>query len=164
MNPSSSEIGYSAPYELGKENYGGWEYCEIRPYVNESIYNSLPSELKEVIINTRVVSGHGGSDSNNFTTNDKLYLLSSREVFEYLDDDTASEFSRQLDYYLERDVTYNSNYLVTKKMIGNESSKWWLRTPHKPGGGFSIVQYSGGHDTGYASTELYGVSPAFRIG
>ena len=62
-------------------NVGGWEDSEMRTYVNNDVYNSLPSELKGEILTTTVISGYGKSDSNNFTTQDKLYLLSTEEVW-----------------------------------------------------------------------------------
>ena len=162
MNPGGA--GYSNPYELGHENYGSWEYCELRPYINETIYISLPLELKEVVIDTKVITGHGNQDSNNFTTTDKLYLLSGTEVFARSSDDTSGEFTRQLDYYTVENVTSTTNTNIPTKLYEGTSSKWWLRNPYKFNAGFTIVQYSGYYDYGYASTELYGVSPAFRIG
>lgn len=82
----------------------------MRAYINDTIYNALTMELKNAIIDTYVVSGHGSSDTsgtlanNNFESIDKLYLLSPEEIYadwstngsEY---DTAKGTSRQLDYY-----------------------------------------------------------------
>ena len=47
MNP----LDYS-----GNGNIGGWSASEMRTYVNSDIYNVLPTELKNGIINTSVVS------------------------------------------------------------------------------------------------------------
>ena len=56
-------------------NSGGWAASDMRTYVNSDIYNALPTDLKNGIIDTVVVSSHGSNDSNNFTSTDKLYLL-----------------------------------------------------------------------------------------
>ena len=40
-------------------NVGGWPASAMRTYVNETIYNALPSALRSGIINTTVVSGRG---------------------------------------------------------------------------------------------------------
>lgn len=44
------------------------------------IYNAIPEELRNGIIDTIVVSGHGKSNTENFTSTDKLYLLSTAEI------------------------------------------------------------------------------------
>ena len=55
-------------------NVGGWPATSMRTFVNNDIYNALPSEIKNAIIDTTVVSGHGANDTANFTSTDKLYL------------------------------------------------------------------------------------------
>ena len=53
---------------LGDGNVGGWPASSMRTYVNNDIYNALPSDLKSKIIDTTVVSGHGStSGETNFT-------------------------------------------------------------------------------------------------
>ncbi len=81
-------------------NVGGWPASELYTYVQNDIYNALPSELKNGIIDTYVVSGHGKNDSANFTSTDKLYLLSTMEVWGSNPGgyDTATAETRQLDY------------------------------------------------------------------
>ena len=70
---------------------GGWPASEMRTYVNSDIYNVLPTTLKNAIIDTTVVSGHGDvAGETNFTSTDKLYLLSTKEVgFDVIYDSTA---------------------------------------------------------------------------
>ena len=104
---------------IGTGNVGGWPASEMRTYVNSNIYNALPTELKNGIINTIVVSGHGNTvGETNFTSTDKLYLLSTHEVYEDDDGntsngidryDTAYNNTRQLDYYSSQNIT-TSNY------------------------------------------------------
>ena len=63
-------------------NVGGWPAASMRTFVNNDIYNAIPSEIKNAIIDTTVVSGHGNtSGETNFTSTDKLYLLSTAEVW-----------------------------------------------------------------------------------
>ncbi|UKI57439.1 MAG: CalY family protein [Clostridium sp.] len=86
-------------------NVGGWPATTMRTFVNNDIYNAIPSEIKNAIIDTTVVSGHGKtSGEENFTSIDKLYLLSTAEVWAQgssntIDYDTARDVTRQLDYY-----------------------------------------------------------------
>ena len=64
-------------------NVGGWRDSELRTYINDTIYKSLPSDLQNVITTTKVISGHGSTcGESNFETQDKLYLLSAHEVYE----------------------------------------------------------------------------------
>ena len=155
-------------------NVGGWKESDMRTYINSDIYNSLPTELKNGIIDTTVVSGHGSTSSEeNFTSTDKLYLLSTHEVWKDVDVDSARGMdawdtgyfnTRQLDYYASSNVT-SSNYSLAKKMYNNSSSRWWLRSATSYNTvGFSYVDSPGGYwDIEYADTNC-GVSPAFRIG
>ncbi len=39
-------------------NVGGWPATSMRTFVNNDIYNAIPSEIKNAIIDTTVVSGH----------------------------------------------------------------------------------------------------------
>ena len=85
-------------------NAGGWPATTMRTFVNNDIYNAIPDEIKNAIIDTTVVSGHGKSDTENFTSTDKLYLLSTAEVWSQgssntISTDTTRDNTRQLDYY-----------------------------------------------------------------
>ena len=145
-------------------NVGGWEASEMRTYVNDTIYESLPTELRENIINTTVVSGHGSSDTSNFTTTDKLYLLSTKEIFgTSASYDTVNEETRQLDYYNSIGVT-TSNKSGAIKQYNGSSSYWWLRSAYSSNtSSFYYMYRSGGWGSNFASDAL-GVVPAFRIG
>ena len=150
MNPYDENAGRVN----GNGNKGGWQYSEMREFVNNDIYSALPSDLKSVIMDVRVISGRGHYDSANFTTTDKLYLLSLIEVFrqdhydsfinDCVEDKLYSE-TRQLDYYqlyyLDGDGTCNDpiygcirpkkrevyleNYIRKNNYFGNHN--WWLR-------------------------------------
>ena len=63
-------------------NVGGWPASSMYTFVNNDIYNAIPSEIKNAIIDTTVVSGHGStSGETNFTSTDKLYLLTLKEIY-----------------------------------------------------------------------------------
>ena len=149
-------------------NVGGWEASEMRTYANGDFFNKLPSDLQKVIINTKVISGHGSEDISNFTTTDKIYLLSSHEVWEdgtsnqVSTYDTAWDKTRQLDYYKNLGVT-TSNYSVVRKKYNNSNSYWWLRAAISGGYNIFLFVYDGGWSTDSAN-DYYGFAPAFRIG
>ena len=149
-------------------NVGGWPASSMRTFVNSDIYNVLPSEIKNAIIDTTVVSGHGStSGEENFTSTDKLYLLSPKEIYtDFSGNDTAKDLTRTLDYYKNLRVT-TSNYSGAIKKKGTITSEWWLRTPMKSTKNFMRVTASGNLIT--VEEPIMGimkafVSPAFRLG
>ena len=145
-------------------NVGGWEACDMRTFVNNDILRSLPTALKDSIIDTYTVSGHGYLDQNNFITSDKLYLLSAREIWGEIENtaDSAYANTRQLDYYSLKGVTM-SNYDNAIKYNGTTKLSWWLRsTTWRLSDHFDMNNT--GFMYGYYAGAPYGVSPAFRIG
>ena len=176
MNPSTSA--------------GGWENSDMRAYINSGkylegteneidystsgIYNALPQELKSRIIDTKVVSGHGPNDSKNFTTTDKLYLLSISEIWEEQDDDpttgldyidTAYNQTRQLDYYKSKGTkTSWPECQAAIKQYNGENVQWWTRSAELSWNAvFMGANYSGQLVEAYTYRTDF-VSPAFRIG
>ena len=163
MNPfdwSSPELDGSTD---GSGNKGGWEHSEVRTLLNTNIYNALPNDLKNAIASTKVISGHGSNDENNFETNDKLYLLSPKEVwnsnYSYNSDNNNS---RQLDYYAELGES-TINYSDAIKKLGGTADTWWLRSANQyNNNGFNRIDTTGNIDYTGSNNES-GVSPAFRI-
>ncbi len=154
-------------------NLGGWPASVMRSYVNTDIYNALPTVIKNAIIDTPVVSGHGTTTGEtNFISTDKLYLLSPHELCEDVDGntntgidawDTAYYNTRQLDYYKGLNVT-SSNYSELIKKNGSSSSHWWLRNAYSnQSDAFTYVTMDGSFSNVHAK-ELFFASPAFRIG
>ena len=145
-------------------NVGGWKASEMRTYVNGTIYNALPSELQNVIVSTKVISGHGKtSGETNFETQDKLYLLNAQEVWSTNDYDTSVGTSKQLDYYKNQGVTASS-YAGAKKQYKGSDSYWWLRSANSDhASNFLVVNNNGGWGGYIANYYFSGVSPAFRI-
>jgi hypothetical protein len=180
MNPH-----VSGNTDVGNGNIGGWEYSDMRAFLNSTtyayenidysttgIYSSLPEVIKNAIIDTTVVSGHNKNDTTNFTTTDKLYLLSTHEVWEDVDGDTSSgpdyydtayHNTRQLDYYKGLNVT-TSNYSSAIKKNGTSNSLWWLRSAYSRNTThFNSVNTKGNYDRDSYAYYDCGVSPAFRI-
>ncbi len=149
-------------------NVGGWPATSMRTFVNNDIYNAMPEEIKNAIIDTTVISGHGKSDTENFTSTDKLYLLSTAEVWAQgssytINEDTARDVTRQLDYYKNLG-TSTSNYSGAIKNNGSSTYYWWLRAAYSGSDtDFYRVYHSGYCDISIAS-DTNGVAPAFRLG
>ena len=184
MNPAGEYKGTTYP---DGRNVDGWPGSELYKYANGDFFNKLPSDLQSIIIDTKVVSGHGPDDQNpnredgNWESTDKIYLLSTHEVWE--EDasadiydynkisilDTAYNDTRQLDYYKLKGVTTN-NYANAVKGNHNYDENlyniddWWLRAAYSTvSSGFNMVDV-GGQTNGTDSFQSIGFAPAFRIG
>ena len=156
-------------------NIGGWPATEMRTYLNGTFYNNLPSDLQSAIKPTRVISGHGSGDADNFTTTDKLYLLSLKEVYG-IDGggnnfyDTAYETSHQLEYYSNNGVTYSTkssngtNLDKAIKQYNGTNSFWWLLPADSRYGSNFLGIDNYGYLFSGSAYGASGVSPAFRIG
>ena len=157
---------------------GGWPATTMRTFVNNDIYNALPSELKSAIIDTTVVTGEGtiedpdeGTEKNEIVTStDKLYLLAPAEIWSDWKDSNMSSYdpaineTRQLDYYKTKKTTMNYTTPAIKKK-GNPLNYWALRSIigyYDDDPLFFSVDEHGNCESGSAS-EI-GVSPAFRLG
>ena len=160
------------PMNDSATNNGGWPATTMRTFVNDSIYNALPSDIRNSIINTTVVSGIGSSDSSGsatcFKSTDKLYLLAPREIYNNYDGtyDTANSLTRTLDYYITQGVT-TTNYSGAIKRGENISYNqwWWLRNANSQFNySFSMVYDDGSFINNFGANQSIGVSPAFRIG
>ena len=146
-------------------NVGGWPASSMYTFVNNDIYNAIPDEIKDAIIDTTVVSGHGKRDTENFTSTDKLYLLSTAEVWAQgssntISDDAARDVTRQLDYYKNLGTSTTNRSGAVKK----SGYAWWLRVANSSdNNNFYRVNNRGDWSNNNASTTN-GVSPAFRLG
>ena len=150
-------------------NVGGWPVTSMRTFVNNDIYNAIPSEIKNAIIDTTVVSGHGYNDTTNFTSTDKLYLLAPGEVWtdwktsRRASTDTAKDLTRTLDYYTSIGVT-TSNYSGAIKKYGTNDYFWWLRAAYS----YNTDTFLDANNIGDWSYDdangTSGVAPAFRLG
>ena len=157
MNPTST-------------NKGGWLNSQMKTFIDNDIYNSLPEELRNVIIDTKTVSGHGSEDTNHITSPedklDKLYLLAPKEIYSDWSNqyDSAADLTRQLDYYKIKGVTTSNKNGAIKKDSEGTVEWWWFRSASSTNSyAFYNVYSNGDWGSSYAYIA-HGVSPAFRIG
>ena len=152
---------------MGTTIEGGWPSTTLRQYINNDLYNALPSDLKSIIIPTKVVSGYTGSVSSNYESLDKLYFLSFSEIYNYemqQIDTVMFNQTRQLDYYSALETTF-SNYSAAAKIGGTTTTNYWIRTPYYyDGTECFLAVLSSGDLKPTEVTSVAGVSPAFRIG
>ena len=162
-----ADIITKQPFNSTSSTVGGWKNSKMRTYTNETIYKSLPRDLQNIILTTKVISSYGKYDSANFETEDKLYLLSSEEVFgdfatsSMAGHDTSVGTSKQLDYYKNQGVTL-SNFEESIKQYEGNNGYWWLRSVSAD----AWTVYDVANTRGWSNTSAMsydGISPAFRI-
>ena len=184
MNP------YVSGKTIGTGSNSGWEYSDMRAYLNGTTYayenidysttglfNKLPSDLRDNIALTKVISGYGNNDNANYETQDKIYLFASHEIWRDIStpeqsnlraNDKAYDNTRQLDYYEDNDVTsgvVSGNYAATiKNEVGGSATVWWLRSAYYPFDTEYMIVNGNGNWSRLSSSYELGVSPAFRIG
>ena len=160
--------------DTNKDGWPGSElYQKLNPKngdtTNSVIYNALPEDLKQVIVDTKVISSYGSDDSTNFTSIDKLYLLATKEIWgkdgtsDTINDDTSDNQTRQLDYYKSIGVTTNNDSGVIKQYQVS-SKNWWTRSANSYHSNTFYSVFSTGGWYSFNARYANGVAPAFRIG
>ena len=157
-------------YDAGNNN--NYKNSDIRAWLNASFYETAFTELQREIILTTTVDNSAystGYSSNPYAsenTNDKIFLLSYREVVNSAygfassssTDDTArsmstSDYSRATGAYMSTSSDYYGN------------GYWWLRSPNVSGSNYARgVSYGGGvGNNNPVNHSSGGVVPALRI-
>ena len=172
-------ISIMAMNNSANTNVGGYPTTVVRNYLNSALYNQMPTDLKNVIKTTRVISGHGTNDSDNFTTTDRIYLLSSMEVFGEDEYDSAASTTTQFDFYRINGSELRhftggppQGYYVQVQIGADKKhpsgyNDWWFRNADSSGDlTYRAVGQEGGITTPSPHGEIMksGVSPAFRVG
>ena len=143
-------------------NINGWKDSDLRKYLNNSLYNILPNDLKNSIIDTRVISGYGYDDYEDIITTDKLYIPVVMEVLGVDDTtDSCDSKTRQFDYYKDNldDIKY-----AFKKYNGSYISYWSRSATINSSNEFNSITTGNGFVASVMSDEKIGLSPIFRIG
>ena len=148
MNPTkqSSTSGTGA--------LGGWDACEMRNYLINTIKPRLPSEVRNALKTVKKYSRiYNTSETavNNVVSNDDIWIPSAYEV--------------NFTGYETSGVTYSTafpeNASRIKHKVGGSAAWWWLRSASNTYN-FRVVDYSGS-DTDSRSYNSYGVAVGFVI-
>ena len=136
-------------------NAGGWEQSELRGRLNSGdLWSLLPSELQSKVKTVKKMTDNkgGGTAGTPSATTDKVFLLSTTEVYGNLQSDGA-----QYEYYKSKGVS-------TSSYSGASSSGYhWTRSVY-PGTstGFRYVNSYGDYSGNGAANTSY-VFPAFSF-
>ncbi len=121
-------------------NVGGWNSSEMRTYLNETVYPTLPSDLKNIVINKTHMRTQGDYSTTLVSADDKLWLPTEWEVF-----GAATYGSETSNYNKHYSIFSNTNSRIKyKKAAPTTAAYWWLSSPATGGStGFCLVRTDG---------------------
>lgn len=152
-------------HSMDSSSVGGWNETALYTYLNNTIYNELPNNLKNSIINTTVVSSPSIISEEHIVSTDKMYLLAPSEIYSDWNDeyDISKNLTRQLDYYKQKGTSTSSNSSAIKS-LGSTNTGWWTRSADHVDAELFFEVFSAGNCASSSASSSSGVSPAFRIG
>lgn len=152
-------------HSMDSSSVGGWNETALYTYLNNTIYNELPNNLKNSIINTTVVSSPSIISEEHIVSTDKMYLLAPSEIYSDWNDeyDISKNLTRQLDYYKQKETSTSSNSSALKS-LGSTNTGWWTRSADHVDAELFFEVFSAGNCASSSVSSSSGVSPAFRIG
>lgn len=136
-------------------NAGGWEKSELRGRLSSGdLWALLPSELQSKVKSVTKMTDNkgGGSAGTPSATTDKVFLLSTAEIYGDLQSDGS-----QYEYYKSKRVTTSNHYEAS-----SSSEYHWTRSvdPNKSTS-FYYVLDSGTLISYYGSANAFHLFPAF---
>ena len=152
-------------HSMDSSSVGGWNETALYTYLNNTIYNELPNNLKNSIINTTVVSSPSIISEEHIVSTDKMYLLAPSEIYSDWNDeyDISKNLTRQLDYYKQKGTSTSSNSSALKS-LGSTNTGWWTRSADHVDAELFFEVFSAGNCASSSVSSSSGVSPAFIIG
>lgn len=145
-----------AEHKMNKEwtNARGIALSEMQRYLDNEIWNLLPSDLQDVI--ATIDRKYMDSDKEKIYQT-KLFLPSASEVFDKYHCSGEENLYEQLDYYKD------SHHRVKLNRFGGISSDWWLSSQHSSNDMYFCYASTEDSSFGCNTSVPYGVAPCFQI-
>ncbi|MGX8705410.1 MAG: DUF6273 domain-containing protein, partial [bacterium] len=135
--------------KVGTGTIGGWEKCELRRWMNETILPSIPGNVRGRLVPVKKIQESYDSKRSSIeqTTEDRIWIPSYDEVFG----------DRWLDYRLFRDQ--NDRRIKTRN---GSAAWWWLRSASTNFSAYAVYN-SGNSYSSPVSTTSGGVVISFCL-
>jgi hypothetical protein len=150
---------------------GGWAATSMRAWLNGEYYNALPDDLQKVITLHSSTYSETYNASTVSTCEDKVWLLSAKEVFGGSTASQAGDSSTNREnlaaFNVETQLAYFANggsKLRYESEAGSTSCWWWLRSSHYQYDNNFVYVSEYGKSGGNYSSFTDNVFPAFDIG
>ena len=146
-------LSFQFPMNLEDTTEGGWMDCESRKFLNDTIYEQIPENVRNRILAVDKTYTIAGSSISTATVSDKLWIPSAREIY------GGSSYENDGVTYID---FFNSNSVRTKYngLINDSASPWWLRSANSSSS-FRFVSYNGDLSYISSSTQYYSLALGF---
>lgn len=147
MNPANSGGA------IGTGGNGGWENCEMRTYLKNTIKPLIPETVRNAIVSVTKIQStitDGIRVKDGQTTTDDVWILSNHEIFS-----TNTT-------YESTGATYSSKFTDSTsriKKLNGSANEWWTRSAYTTTD-FRHVG-TGGISNNYVAGTTYGVALGF---
>lgn len=148
----AKSLSFKFPMNFEDVTEGGWADCECRKFLNDTIYEQIPENVRNKIVAVDKTYTATSSSSSTATVSDKLWIPSAREIYggsSY--ENTGVDYT---DFFTGNSVRIKHNGLLT-----NSASVWWLRSVYGSTS-FCLINSNGRGSTADASGD-YGVIIGF---
>lgn len=135
---------------------GGWANCEMRSWLNSTVYNAFPEYMKDYINQVKVpyCETNGGTVK---TCDDNLFLASSIELTGL--STQGGNDGEQLAYWAQNN---NAGARKKKRITGGNAVTWWLRSVNSSSTFWNVG--ANGDPYFYDASNSLGVVLCFCIG
>lgn len=140
---------------------GGWNDCEMRTYLNGTVYPTLPSDLKSVIVEKTHMRTAGNQSTSLVSASDKLWLPTDWEIFGDYNSGRAEDAGHNNHYTIFPD---NASRIKYRKAAPTSASSWWLSSPYVNDTTYFTIVTGNGSRSDSSVPTTSGVVLCFRIG
>jgi hypothetical protein len=146
MNPANSNDA------IGTGGNGGWENCEMRTYLKNTIKPLIPAEVRNAIVEVTKIQStvtDGTMITDGQTTTDDVGIPSNHEIFGTTSYETTGHVY----------TTIHNNATARTKYRSGSAYVWWLRSAYSTTN-FRYV-YNNGTDRSNRASDALGVALGF---
>lgn len=136
-------------------NVGGWKDCTMRTYLNTTVYEKLPVEIKDKLVEKTNAYTIGNLSKDVVSVTDKLWLPTLYEAANWIDQGDTTSNNKSYTTALSQDKHYRG---------GSSNTSWLTSTPNVSSTtGYKTVE-GPGSVSGTSASNLKGVAFGFRLG
>lgn len=138
-------------------NAGGFTGSDMYDWLQGTLLNSLPSDLRAVLKSVNKKTSAGSQSSTINTNAMKIFLFSEIEIFGSVTYSKSGEGSQY-----SRFATTSSRIKYLSNGSGS-AYRWWERSPFGDDSSSFCIVYGGGYANGYGASYSWGVCFGFCV-